>query len=502
MEYYKDLLTNLEANIHDNNYISDNIIHPLTFYKICDHYLSDEYHPPGKNNLLDFNAITTVKNFDIIYVQSDLLCFFTNHILYNINKSIILITGKYGLPSVKKIPLTDNLLNNPKIILWFSQNPIYPNSSKYIGIPYGIKQASLDIYANALIRNKNSCKIKDILHLNNSITNKCREVLPRIPRLNLCDFYDRIAEAKYILSPIGDRDDCFRHYESIGLGAIPISNVSPDYRYIFGDNMYYADIMTMKYILDNDYIDHTYFLPNKNIICSKYHIDKVKSIINNKKKIIKENELSTLDNKINIDFSLSSFFKSRNIKITEGFVQNLIEQSNRLKNLFPKKYVSTIRVLEIGFNGGHSSELFLSLNNSIHVTSFDLGIHKYTKFGEQYIKQRFPSKHTMVYGNSIETIPKYILQYPNLKYNYIFIDGGHDYNTAKADLVNCRSFANKNTIVIMDDIVKDTTKQEKYNIGPTKAWSEEISNNKLIELGYDFYRNGRGMAWGLYIFIG
>jgi hypothetical protein len=91
------------------------------------------------------------------------------------------------------------------------------------------------------------------------------------------------------------------------------------------------------------------------------------------------------------------------------------------------------------------------------------------------------------------------LNVQHLKYNYIFIDGGHDYHTAKADLVNCRSLADKKTIVIMDDIVKDSNNQEKYNIGPTKAWSEEISNNRLIELGYDYYRYGRGMAWGLYI---
>jgi hypothetical protein len=33
--------------------------------------------------------------------------------------------------------------------------------------------------------------------------------------------------------------------------------------------------------------------------------------------------------------------------------------------------------MEIGFNGGHSAELFLKNNTDIHLTSFDVDVHSY-----------------------------------------------------------------------------------------------------------------------------
>ena len=42
-----------------------------------------------------------------------------------------------------------------------------------------------------------------------------------------------------------------------------------------------------------------------------------------------------------------------------------------LKDIVQKK--SVINILEIGFNGGHSSELFLQCNNNTNVVSFDIG---------------------------------------------------------------------------------------------------------------------------------
>ena len=49
-----------------------------------------------------------------------------------------------------------------------------------------------------------------------------------------------ILKSKFTISTSGDRDDCYRHYECIGLNSIPISNIN--YREIFGNNMIYSDI--------------------------------------------------------------------------------------------------------------------------------------------------------------------------------------------------------------------------------------------------------------------
>ena len=53
---------------------------------------------------------------------------------------------------------------------------------------------------------------------------------------------------------------------------------------------------------------------------------------------------------------------------------------------------------------------------------------------------------------SKNTIPEYIVSNPK-KFDLIFIDGGHDLETAESDLFNCKDLSHNDTIVIMDDTV-------------------------------------------------
>jgi hypothetical protein len=41
------------------------------------------------------------------------------------------------------------------------------------------------------------------------------------------DYFLEMAKSKYVVSPNGDRPDCYRHYEAIGLGAVPITQLDP-----------------------------------------------------------------------------------------------------------------------------------------------------------------------------------------------------------------------------------------------------------------------------------
>ena len=106
--------------------------------------------------------------------------------------------------------------------------------------------------------------------------------LPYLDKIKLEDYYLKMAESKYVISPIGDRDDCYRHYEAIGLGCIPISNINKElYGSIFEDSMYYCDINEMINIFKGTTENKlNYKTPNKDLICLDYYRDLITTIIN------------------------------------------------------------------------------------------------------------------------------------------------------------------------------------------------------------------------------
>ena len=194
-------------------------------------------------------------------------------------------------------------------------------------------------------------------------------------------------------------------------------------------------------------------------------------------------------------YKLKEWFQSKDIQITEGYSQLCEKKTNFLKNIVQDKSIKN--VMEIGFNGGHSAEIFLSANTDIKLTSFDLGHHSYVSTGKQYIDNTFPNRHTLILGNSLNTVPKY-LENNNTTFDIIFIDGGHDYHIAKGDLLNCKKFAHSKTIVIMDDTVNNNKWIMKWNLGPNRAWKELKNDKEITEIGYEDCSPGRGYSWGYY----
>jgi len=133
-------------------------------------------------------------------------------------------------------------------------------------------------------------------------------------------------------------------------------------------------------------------------------------------------------------------------------------------------------IAEIGFNYGLSSYTFLDANPSSLICSFDLAEFAYTAPAKQHIDDVFAGRHTLVQGNSIHTVPAFSRLNPGLAFDLIFIDGGHTYETARSDLINMRSLATRNTIVVMDDI----TPWKPCGIGPTRAWLEARRAGMII----------------------
>ena len=56
-------------------------------------------------------------------------------------------------------------------------------------------------------------------------TNKQRLNIPRGPTVRVSKYLKDMRASKYVLSPDGDRPECYHHYEAIGMGCMPITQL-------------------------------------------------------------------------------------------------------------------------------------------------------------------------------------------------------------------------------------------------------------------------------------
>lgn len=152
---------------------------------------------------------------------------------------------------------------------------------------------------------------------------------------------------------------------------------------------------------------------------------------------------------------------------TEGSTS--IEELLYLANLAQRTDARLIG--EIGFNAGFSSFAFLSAHPDIKVVSFDLGEHAYSRTAKALIDKKFPGRHTLINGDSTKTVPAHHSKNPDLQFDLVFIDGGHAYEVAQADIANMRLFCGEKTAVVMDDL----TPWLSWGEGPYRAWTEAIA---------------------------
>jgi len=193
--------------------------------------------------------------------------------------------------------------------------------------------------------------------------------------------------------------------------------------------------------------------------------------------------------------SITTFLNDRGFNSFEGYC-HVYQQVEDLIHLTNKP---NINVMEIGFNAGHSAQIFLHNNKYLTLTSFDLGCHDYVTTAKEYIDATYPNRHNLILGDSRTTIPIYLENNKDTKFDVIFIDGGHDYEIANADMENCSFLAHTDTIVILDDTIFTPGWEEEYTIGPTRTWTEHLQENKIVELNKKDYCHGIGMSWGKYI---
>lgn len=149
---------------------------------------------------------------------------------------------------------------------------------------------------------------------------------------------------------------------------------------------------------------------------------------------------------------LSEYLDRQGYKAIEGnccagettqplFIQNLLQQHPHIQSIG-----------EIGFNAGHSSLIFLEYSPHATVYSFDLGIHPYVDMGKAFVDSLFPQRHNLIKGNSLKTLKAFASHHCNIKFDLVFIDGGHSFEEAYHDIIAMKKLSHPGTLVLIDDL--------------------------------------------------
>lgn len=270
------------------------IITPIMSYLLCDHYYATELNPgdgkyvemkfvPRGNDLLAKRNYGTVREGDWIAVQMDLLEQFIDIVVPHVNGKFVLLTTQLHMPPLTYGPLAERVLNDGKVLLWASQNPMCTHP-KYMGIPYGIHHNSVNTYIEFVKRAETEPK--------HGVYNAPVSIHPHLPQdhvrrlpgiISILDTYHakdayhaNLARAEFVVSTSGDRDDTYRHYECIGLSAVPVSTIPEMYRQIFGDNMIYTDKHGLSTWLQGTPCAE-YHAPNRDMITVAYWQEQIRT---------------------------------------------------------------------------------------------------------------------------------------------------------------------------------------------------------------------------------
>lgn len=126
------------------------------------------------------------------------------------------------------------------------------------------------------------------------------------------------------------------------------------------------------------------------------------------------------------------------------------------------------KVIEIGFNAGHSSCILLELFDDVEILSFDIGQFEITHTNGKLVKEKYVDRFNLKIKDSLKITPEEINGY-----DIMFIDGGHDYEIVSKDIdLFMKSDIN---YVILDDL---------NHPGVSKAYSELDGLDTILKYKY------------------
>jgi predicted O-methyltransferase YrrM len=175
------------------------------------------------------------------------------------------------------------------------------------------------------------------------------------------------------------------------------------------------------------------------------------------------------------------FLASRGLVAVEG--SSSAEQQDYLRSLARQSGARLVG--EIGFNAGFSSLAFLSASPQVRVVSFDIGRHEVVPHAKVFVDEHYRGRHELVIGDSAWTVPRYGTEHPSAAFDLVFIDGGHDCQTVRADIANLKLLSHPGTSVVIDDL----TPWLAWGEGPARAWGEAIRHGRIAQV--ELFKDGQ-----------
>ena len=232
------------------------VVTPFTPYVLCDAYLASEVEKYGIRGLnprsinLAGSSEWPQGECPIVFVQVNQLDTFATQVLPRVSGPFILVSGKWHLPGLELSKSLDVILANPHLKYWFSQNQIYEDLP-IAPFPYGVKLSSArQVYWRMRLQKWLGLGRAGVFvphvashpHLEGPALDARSELADVMgPRLSLPKYLNKILRHKYVVSPPGDRMDTYRHWESVALGAILISNLPRPLSDLFGEALESTD---------------------------------------------------------------------------------------------------------------------------------------------------------------------------------------------------------------------------------------------------------------------
>lgn len=201
--------------------------------------------------------ISQLSENDTIYVLHTRLRHFVEQLkLEELLVDIVVVSGQWALVAPNEQEDIDYVVAHPRVICWFIQNLDVYGGNNYNNLrlkrhpkvnpfPYGTQerpymkqmpeQLFMEQYKKAFMMalnrdaedgNISATAVPRIYagHLRSMDSRKGMD-MNVTKKLGRVQFYAVLSQHDYILSPNGDRPECYRHYEALGLGTVPLTQL-------------------------------------------------------------------------------------------------------------------------------------------------------------------------------------------------------------------------------------------------------------------------------------